>query len=261
MSEVDLKADVEAGQPEHTEVELEAMEAGWIPPERADALPEGKKHLTAEEYLERGSFFKKIETLKKKVEDQDKTIANLANHYEKVVESERQKAKREMDAQITRLKAEKAQALDQGDSARVVEIDEEMHQVRQEVRQQPRGEDPTFTNWKKENSWYQEDEFLTMEADVLGFEFSRRNLPLDAALTKITNHLKTKYPERFKTSARELPPSVEGSTPPVKSGKSFGEKDLTKEEREVFKNFERNGVIKSDADKQRYFQQVLEQRD
>ena len=244
---------------EYTDVEKQAMEDGWIPPERADELPEGKKHLSAEEYLERGTFFKKIDTLKKKVEDQDKTISNLASHYEKVVENERVKAQREMESQIAKLKAEKVEALDQGDSARVVEIDDQMQQIRQAP--QPQGEHPALKAWKKENPWYGDDEFLSIEADMMGTELGRRQVPIEVALPKIEQHLKAKSPERFQTPDRDKPPTVEGATPPSKPSKSFGEKDLTQEEREVYKNFERNGVIKSDADRKRYFEQVQLTRD
>lgn len=261
MSEVDLKAEVEKAQEhKYNETEVQAMEEGWIPPERAGELPEGKKHLSAEEYLERGTFFKKIDTLKKKVEDQDKTINHLASHYEKVVESERAKVQREMKAEIERLKAEKIEALDQGNSARVVEIDEEIQEVRQ-VSREPQAEHPVFAKWKQENEWYLKDEFLHDEAEILGSEYARKRIPIDQALSKITNHLKTKYPDRFDNPERKLPPSVEGGTPPPPKGKTITEKDLTREEREVFKNFERNGVIKTDADRARYFKQVMDLRD
>ena len=261
----ELREAVEAAKQEpkeYTEAEKEAIEAGWNPDK--SALPEGKEFLSAEEFLSRGPLFKKIDALKKDAAELKKDAAEakmiaqqVRAHQEKLLEHERAKMKADYEKRIAQLNAEKKQALDEGDSARVVEIDNELRQQPEPVI--PRQEDTIISDWRKKNTWYDNDSFLGTEADILASEFARRRVPVQDALQKIEEHLKTKYPERFEDK-RSAPSQVEGATPPVKQNGKITEKQLTPEERQVFRNFEQAGIFKSDADKAKYLKEVIELR-
>lgn len=264
MSEVDLKQEVEEQleqeqeQPEYSETELQAMDEGWIPPDRFNPEEQGKDFVSAEKFLENGSFFKKIKSLKTEVDGLKTTISKINDHNRKVAEREQQKLAQEYEAQIARLKAEKVQALEEGDHRRVVEIDDQMRQTPEPKTPEPEVS-PVYENWIKENDWYNKDDFLSDEADVLASEYKRRNLPPEVALPRITEHLMAKYPEKFKKTPAH--PSVEGGGHKPRSTKGISEKDLTSDEMQVFRNLNVSNYFKSDADKKQYIKDVIALRD
>ncbi len=53
-TELDSQPESAQSEPEYTDVELQAMEAGWKP---KDQLEEGKAFVDAAEYLRRGELF------------------------------------------------------------------------------------------------------------------------------------------------------------------------------------------------------------
>lgn len=261
MSEAEKQEVVETeAAPEYTEVEQKAMEEGWIPPDRFDSEEQGKEFISAEKYLENGTFFKKINAQKEQIESLQQTVSQINEHNRKVRERELQKMQSEYESKIDALKAEKIAALDEGDSRRVVEIDDEIR--RTPVPQiEPTTDNATLKRWKKDNSWYDTDKFLGMEADMMATQLARQQVPLDDALKQIKEHLTIKYPERFENKQRKAAPTVEGgSKKPTPKG-AISVKDLDPQEREVFNNWERQGVFKDDAARQAYLKQVVELRD
>lgn len=261
MSE--LREAVEKAQDrQYSEVEKQAMDKGWNPD--PSQLPEGKRFVSAEEFIERGSFFEKIESLNKEIEGYRNSVDEMKSHYEKVAKRDAQKAREEYENKLASLKAEKKEALDQGDSQRVVDIDDEISRVRPPENPNINEANKLIAKWKSENKWYDEDAFLGDEADILFSEYARRGIPLETALSRATNHLSTKYPDKFSNKKREEPPAVEGATPPKPASKSASEKDLTAEEREVYRNMERLGLFKDDKDgskRKQYLRDVIELRD
>ena len=122
-----------------------------------------------------------------------------------------------------------------------------------------------FQDWVKKNEWYEKDDFLGVEADLLAQQYARQGVPLGDALGKIEVHLKRKYPESFENTQRKAAPTVEGGgNPAPRSSKMKSEKDLTPEESTVLKKFERNGMFKDDKDgsaKAAYIKDVIKIRD
>lgn len=269
---VDLKRAVEEGldnqEPEFTEVEKKAMEEGWIPPSRFDSEEQGKEFISAEKFLENGSFFKKINDQKSKIEQLENSINQLNAHYQKVAENERKKAQAEYKEEIERLKAEKVKALEDGDSQRVVDIDEELR-----VKKEPENGNPEFEkffkDWSEKNKWYDEDQAMRDYADMLGDGYAARHqdTPYQQIFDYVTEEVKQRYPEKFKNKQREKAPAVEGSpsnnVSEQSKGKNAGDptiKDLTSDERTIFRNFERMNIFKSEKDKIKYIKEVVELR-
>lgn len=249
----------EVNEPKHTEVELEQMEEGWIPPEREDQL-DGKKFLSAEEYKERGKFFKKIDEKNKRIEALENSVNRMDEHNQRVAERDLKTQKEQYESTIEALKAEKVAALDDGDNKRVVEIDE---QIRTHPEPKPlpesKGEHPAITKWKSDNAWYESNDFLADEADALATQYANRGIPIEEGLTRVTNHLKKKYPEEFENKNRQIPQSVDsGGT--HKPNKSVSEKSLTEDELMVYHDFTDMGHLKDDAAKKKYIADVVSMR-
>lgn len=275
---IDLKKNVEEGLEdnegkksiEYTEVEKKAMEDGWIPSTRFDSEEQGKRFISAEKFLENGSFFKKINEQKDKISTLEVSINQLNAHYQKVAETERKKAKAEYEREIDKLKTEKFKALEDGDSQRVVDIDEELR-----GKEVPDSKDPNFEKyfdeWAKKNQWYNDDSSMRNYADMLGDGYAVRHqdTPYQQIFEYVTEEVKQRYPDKFKNKKREEVSTVEGSnTNNVSSQEGITSndkgdptiKDLTTDEKTVFKNFERLRIFKDEKDRTKYIKEVIELR-
>jgi len=255
-----MTEEAKAEVPQYTEVEQQALDEGWIPEERFDESS-GKKFVSAEKYLENGSFFKKINEQKKEIDGLKKTVEQINAHNQKVAEAERKKLAKEYEGRIAQLEAQKIEALDEGDHAKVVQIDKELRDtdapplVNEEFL-------VALNNFKKNNDWYEKDDEMQDYADMIGLGYNTKHP--DASPEKIFEHViketKARFPSKFENPARSQPPSVEGDTPPKPASKTISVKDLTKDEKEVFANFDRMGVFKTEADKKKYLSEVVEYR-
>lgn len=229
----------------------EAQTMGWIPPDRAKKLPEGKKFIGPKEYMERNPLYNKMKSL-------ETSFDQLNNHYHKVSETERKKAEKEYIKEIETLKAEKIKALDEADHQRVVDIDEQIRTTEKPVAES----DPVFDAWLSNNEWYQNDTFLRVEADRIAESYLASGLKGKSLLDATHDHIKQVYPDKFSNKERARPAQVEGSTPPAKpSSKKLSVNNLTVDEKTVYKNFESMNVFKTDDDKQKYLREVIELRD
>jgi len=275
MSEVDLKADVEAGleaaleneggseiaeevitevvQDWSDEEAAEAEAMGWIPPERAGKLPEGKKFKGPQEYMQANPLYRKMKEM-------ENSFNQLNSHYQKVSETEHKKAAQQYEATIAQLKAEKVQALDEADHTKVVEIDEQIRTTEKPVEEKP--VDNTFQEWVSENDWYEKDDFLRIEAEKTGQAMYSDKLYGKPLLEAVKAHLKEAYPQKFGNPKRQKPAAVDsGNAAPKSSGSKVSVKDLTQDERTVYENFKRMNVFKTDAEAKKYLAEVVELRD
>jgi len=231
--------------------EAEAM--GWIPPERAGKLPEGKNYIGPVEFMERNPLYSKMKQL-------ESSFSQLNTHYQNVSEIEHKKAEKEFEQRISQLKEEKVQALDDADHKRVVEIDEEIRTTEKPV--EASGEDPLFIQWKEKNDWYEKDRFLQVEADDIGGRLISKDLYGVKLFDAVKDHLKQKYPDKFSNPNRGKPSDVEGGTHrQVKKSKTVTETELTADERTIFNNFDRMGVFSVEGSRQKYLDEVIALRD
>lgn len=267
---------------EYTEVEQTAMKDGWIPPDRFDEADTGKNFISAEKFVENGSFFKKINSQKERIEQLEGSFKQLNSHYEKVAESEHLKAEAQYKEEIASLKAEKIKAINEGEGELVVAIEEKIEQIEKPVLDKPEA-DPVFDNWAKDNSWYQDNQFLAIEADIIAEKYLAKGLRGKELLDTMTDHIKISQKEHFNEGGKDdennddnddnldsngrrtRSASVEGDTnsgnKPRKNSRSLTPRDLTPEEREVFTNFDRMGIFADDKARTKYFNEVVDLRD
>lgn len=237
-----------------TDEDIATAEAqGW----QRDFSGENKK--TAKEYLHDGQFFKKIDEKNSRIEQLETAISTLNEHNDKVRINERKKLESEYKNIIEDLKNEKVVALDEGDNRRVVEIDE---QIRTTEKPQPDVQNNReFENWITDNSWYDNNKFLRIEADKVGEFYYQSGLRGRGLFDAIGEHVQELHPEKFANQKRSKAATVEGGTSePIAKGAKVSEKDLTTDERTVFHNFKHMKIFKDDAAVQKYLREVIEVR-
>lgn len=257
---VDLRADVEAGEPEATpevvedpwtsEEAAEASTMGWN--DNRDRVPEGKKFVGPVEYMERNPLFKKLKSM-------ESTLSSVMAHNSKVNASNLAKQKQEYEGTITSLKAEKVKALDEGEHQRVVEIDEEIRTTEKPVEDKPE-DHPAFNGWLDDNKWFKNDRSLRMKANEIGEKFAQEGLEGMELFGAVSDYIKQEYPDKFRNTNRDKPSAVEGGSNRGGSKKTSSKKDLTAEENTVFANWKRNGIFADKEAEQQYINEVIENR-
>jgi len=246
---------------EYTEIEQKAMEEGWIPPDRFKDSGKEVEFKSAEEYIEKGSFFKKIDKQKKEIQELRSTVAGITEHQNKVAKMELDKQKNEYESRINTLEEQKILALDEGDHREATKIDREIRNTQEP--EAPKADSSDWDGWIKDNQWYNDDGFLKRAATMAGEQISRDEGLLGRPLfDEVTKYLKEAYPHKFSNQNRQNAANVEGgSNSPSNSSKIASDKDLTPDEKTVYRKFDRMGTFKDDKARKEYFAQVVSLRD
>lgn len=206
--------------PQPTEVELQALELGWKPKEEfeAEEKNQGKKWRPADEFMERKSFFDKIEGQNHKIKTLEKGIQALSQHYTNVEKASFQRA-------LETLKAERKEALENQDLVKAEEIRDEMDELKTKIAQPtapviPQGPPPELIAWKQQNTWYQSDDRMTRYADRIGKDLFEQGLSPAEILKEITKEVRETFPEKFRAMNRN--PNKDEAPEVVPSGKKGG---------------------------------------
>jgi hypothetical protein len=223
-----------------TAAEEKAMEQGWVPQDQWEGDPEQWR--PAKEFLDRGELFKKIEDQNRTIKEFKRALEDLKGHHAKTRETEYQRA-------LETLKAQKVQAIEEGDAQSVVKIDDQIDLVKEEQRKlaaqaaQPAVPElnPEFVAWTERNSWYERDTNMKIFADALGQRLAAAGKTPAAVLAEVERQVREEFPHKFKNPNRDKPGAVEGST--NKGGKANSDIVLSDDERRVMQRFVRTGVM------------------
>jgi hypothetical protein len=226
--------------PELSPVQQEALDSGWVPKE--DFHGDQEKWVDAAEFLRRGELFHKIEAQSREVKDLRKALVEMKKLHASVREVEYTRA-------LDTLKAQKKNALEEGDADAVIAADERIDMVREQQRQlqyepadipQTGAEHPEFVAWTAKNSWYVNNNPMRAFADALGQELSAQGLTPPQVLKKVEEEVRKEFPNKFQNPRQARPSSVEGSTP---KGSSSGGFQLSPDERRIMNTFVRSGAM------------------
>lgn len=222
-------------------VEQKAAEQGWVPQEDWSGDPEQWR--PAKEFLDRGELFKKIEDQNRTIKEFKKALEDLKGHHAKTRETEYKRA-------LDTLKAQKMQALEDGDAKSVINIDDQIDLIKDEQRKlasQPQEPvvaelNPEFVAWTDRNKWYERDDNMKIFADALGQKLAAAGRSPSAVLAEVERQVREEFPHKFKNPNRDKPGSVEGSS--SKGGKGGTDSvQLNDDERRVMQRFVRTGVM------------------
>jgi hypothetical protein len=215
------------------------MEQGWVPQDEWEGDPEQWR--PAKEFLDRGELFKKIEDQNRTIKEFKRALDDLKGHHAKTRETEYARA-------IQALKAQKIAALEEGDAAAVVKLDDQIDLVKDEQSKlkqaafEPQEQvNPEFTNWVDKNKWYETSQPMRAYADALGRDLAYKGLAPGEVLKEVERQVRDEFPQKFRNANRDKPGAVESST--NKGGKGGNDVALSDDERRVMQRFVRTGVM------------------
>lgn len=230
-------------QHEYTDVEQRAMAQGWVP---EDQYTGHDKWRSAEEFLDRGEFFSKIDQQNRRIKAQEQTVHELKKHLEKVRRTEYQRA-------LDTLRAERKNAFVDGDVDALERAEQRIDTLKEEYQKEvvaaaqvEQNTEPTLPPavqaWVNRNSWYNTDKAMKIYADQLGTELAGAGmLEPNAILAEVERRVKKEFAHKFTNGNRAKAAAVEGT-----SGKGSTQRDtfkLTDEETRVMNRFIKAGVL------------------
>jgi hypothetical protein len=227
--------------PDIDPIESQARDQGWTSKEEFEANPanEGKKWRSAEEFVDRGELFSKIDELARKAKSTQKALDQLSEHHKRVKETE---FKRALDS----LKDQKRTALEEGDADALIAIDDQIMEVKQAQKvavTQTQNELPEELNqWISKNKWYESDKDMAEDADALGVGYKSKNpgkSPTEV-LDYVERQIKKLYPEKFTNVNR---PKTAVESPSNRGTVKTSGYSLSEDEERVARNFERSGIM------------------
>jgi len=227
---------------EYTEAQKEAMSKGWKP-----EGVEGKPKLSADEFLRNEEFFDKIHKQNKHIKKLEQTVEEMTRQHSKIAELERKKV-------LDSLNAAKKKALAEEDYDKVIELDDQIAETRNEVIEEPKKQepkiDPEFYQWQTKNTWYDEDKdpALFQEATALGAAYNSMTGATGLELyTYVERTMKRLYPEKTGGVTKTPTTVVEGSGKPTNrkptGKKKYTAADLNEVQRSVMKRYVKSGVL------------------
>lgn len=225
-------------------VEEQARAQGWVPEEEYQG---NGKWRTAQEFVDRGELFGKIESQNKELKSIRETLAQFKDHHSKVQEAAYKKA-------VSDLKAKKEEALIEGDAKLVIEVDEQLADVRdaqraikQQPQQAPQEEHPEFVAFKNKNGWYDSNRAMRGWADSRGLELAEQGKSPSEVLTIVAREVREEFKHKFENPNRSKPGAVESSA--NRGGKTPGsDYQPNATERMLAQKFVKQGLFKSESE-------------
>lgn len=242
----------------------EATGQGWVPKEKYKGNPE--HWVDAELFVKRGREIlpivkKHAETLEKEnkqIKEEMQELRLSAAEFRKFQKDAFERKARELEQEITDLKAARAQAITDGDGKKVNALDDAIDTVKDEVKAAkeeslrvveppakpaPTGLDPKLQVWLDKNAWFGQDKKLTAMTNALGESLRLENPSLigDAFLSRLDEALVEEFPQKFGKKEERTPAyqteSGSGRGRPGASGGKRGYDSLPAEARAACDRF------------------------
>ena len=197
-----------------SESEEKAKRLGWVPKDEFNGDPEQWRD--ADTFLKRGEeihgYLKKdLDRLHSTLSQRDKEIAEIRATMEEFRAFHNETEARAYKRAIDELKQLKVAAIEQGDGSKVVEIDEQLDQLkdaqakpRQSASKAPAEINKEYQEWLPNNKWYLEDPELAEIADSFGDIVKKNNPNLVGKdfLEEVTKRVRKVAPDKFENPNR-----------------------------------------------------------
>jgi hypothetical protein len=219
----------ETGNPGGDDVEEQARALGWKPEDEFDGNP--GKWAPAEEFLElhsknNGALRKALAAQAKQLEALQRQMSGMDAAHKKIFDMQIKKQKDEHEQALTFLKAQKREALRDGQHDTAADIEEQIDALRERGPELPDvpetskaqttqldwRQNPTMVEWAKQNPWFDEDMSMTDMAGGSGARIraANPNMPFRELLDEVAKEVRKAFPHKFQTARRN---PVEGATP------------------------------------------------
>lgn len=202
------------------EVLAEAKQYGWVPKEDYRGKSEW---VDADEFVRRGRssipiLRQKLTAEQARVSNLTTTVANLEKDMETVRKIGYAQAEKEWKDRYEALKAQKAEALKDGEHSDVVELDEALEAHRAAKPAEPKkagngqgtGPTPEEKQWLAENPWYNTNKKLTARANAIGVSLSDEYSGMEL-LEKVREEMELLFPEDMGVEPQNKPGMTHGS--------------------------------------------------
>lgn len=243
----------EIQEPKENKIETIAKEMGWVSEE--DFNGDKSDYVDAETYIRRGrdiqdNMRKSLKEQRQQLNDMSESIEALKSHNEKVYKAAVSKLKLE----LTTLKAQKKEAIEDGNVNKVNEIDEQIDFVKgsidtKEPEKSKKGDEkPELTSefkvWLGKNPWYETDDEMATVADNIAREY--KGISFQRLEKLVDKKIKEAFPDKFSstntTKQTNAVNRVEGSSR-RQAGTKFTEADLSESQRTIMNQFVRQGIM------------------
>ncbi len=237
---------VQEGQTEGTsqevqlsEVEQAAVERGWKPKEEYSGDP--TRWRSAEVFMALDEPLKRIEHQSKEMKQLRAALEAFQQHHTKVEASA-------FDRALASLKAERKQAMLDGDTEKVFELEEQADEVKDQraklLQTKPIVQDvpqpaPEFVEWQSKNSWYNSDKAMTAVADAYGKELHAQGYTSAQVLRQVSEKVKEDFPQKFKPKSVPAQ-AVEGSS---RGGSRSDGFEMSQQEVDIMRKIVRSGAM------------------
>lgn len=246
--------------------EAEARLMGWVPKEEFRGPEE--HWIDSEAFVNRGKqilpivkknneeLTRKLLALEAKDRERDLTVAEWKEFMQEAQKREREQFKQ----QIETLKAQKKQAINEGDGELVVELDDAIDAIREQQKeakvapvqastyQEP---DPAFVAFTSENPWYGIDEDKTAYANGIGpaIRAAHPHLVGKDFLDMVAARVASKFPSKEVRVS-----SVEGSGAPSQKRTKHAYNSLPEEAKKAHDKFVKQKLMTSEEYIASYFE-------
>lgn len=216
-----------------------ASAMGWKPLEEWNGDEE--LWVDAKEFVQRKPMLDRIS-------EQSREIKQLTAAIQRQYKDIEAGKKRAYDQAIADLKAQRAEALHEGDARLVVKLEDDIEKIQDEKKQfeevsreQARsGPSPEFLDFASKNEWYSRDRVMTAFADSLGASLYQSGMSEQEVFKEVHAEIRKRYPEKF---GRTTPPASSVATS-SKTTRESTKESATDTQWNAFSNEERRVIEK-----------------
>ena len=246
----------EENSTESVDSEKEASGFGWVPKEEFRGNPEEWKD--AETFLRRGKeingFLRNdLEKIKRTAAQDKAELLEMRETMDEFRKYHNETEARAYKRAVTELKQAKVEAIEQGNGARVIEIDDQIESLKKiepvvkETKPKP---DIIFTpeeltEWQSSNVWYGKDKELSELVDDFADIINKKNPGLKGKdfLAEISKKVKAVRPDVYENPNRDNSSvsSSNGSRPTDRKGKTYA--DLPSEAKAACDKFVKQKLV------------------
>jgi hypothetical protein len=197
----------------YSEIELKAIDQGWIPKEEFDG--DESEFIDAPEFVRRGELFKRIESQSKELKQVRQALDAFRVHHSKVKEAEYNRALKD-------LQAARKEATVNGDHEQAFALEEKIDEIKAEKQaiveeaQKPTPEPETYTpefqHWVENNPWYESNRVMHAAADQLGLQLHRQGYSPSEILKMVEKEIRQEFKHKFERPISNRDSAVEAPT-------------------------------------------------
>ena len=188
------------------------MNEGWVPKEHFKGDP--KMWRPAEQWLDRGNFFRTIGQLRNELKSTQAQVAEAFKQGERLAQAQ-------FNERLAELKAIRRKALQEGDLDTADKIEDQIDEHKENrnkpapVKTTPETP-PEFFQFIQRNPWYQTDAVMQATANAVGAMFIKENpraVPADLYF-HVEKTMKAKFPDLYggKVLREKVQPNTEGNS-------------------------------------------------